>query len=81
MKISLGDKVRDTITGFEGRVTGRAEYISGCIQYAVTPPVNKDGEMADANWIDEQRIEIIESKSVIGRPSGGPQADAPKGVR
>jgi len=81
MKISLGDTVIDTITGFKGRVTGRAEYISGCIQYSVTPPVNKDGEMSDSNWIDEQRIEILESKQVVGRPTGGPQADAPKNVR
>ena len=77
-KINLGDKVRDEITGFEGRVTGVATYISGCVQYSIAPPVDKDGKMSDANWIDEQRLVVVEEKEVIARRNtGGPQTGAP----
>ena len=45
MKTELGQKVKDSITGFAGIVTGRAEYITGCHQILVQPPVKnaKDG--------------------------------------
>lgn len=32
--IILGRKVRDKVTGFEGIVTGRATYLTGCDQYS-----------------------------------------------
>ena len=77
-KIRLGSKVRDKITGFQGIVTGAAEYLTGCIQYAVKPPVDKDGKMIDAVWLDEDRLELLKDN---GEPTvttnGGPQPDAP----
>ena len=33
----LGDKVKDTITGFTGVVTGRSEWLFGCVRCAVQP--------------------------------------------
>ena len=60
--VQLGDKVKDTITGFSGVVTGYVKYITGCNQALITPPVGKDGVYKDARWFDEQRL-IIDRKA------------------
>jgi len=52
MEIKLGKKVRDTITGFEGTVTGIAEYLSGCKRAEV---VSND-DPSKEYWFDVQRL-------------------------
>lgn len=70
--IKLGQKVRDKITGFQGTITAKAEYYNGCIQYCITPPVDKDGKMREAEYFDVDQIEIIEEATEsISKPSGG----------
>ena len=56
--IECGDKVRDTITGYEGVCIGRIEYISGCNQIprstqggATAKSRNRIGSMSSAlSW-------------------------------
>lgn len=62
-RINLGDKARDVVTGFVGTVTGKASYLTGCDQYVLTPPA-KDGELKDAGWFDENRIEVLAPDTV-----------------
>lgn len=62
--IELGSKVKDRITGFEGIVTGRCEYISGCNQALVAPPVDKEGKHRDSQWYDEQRL-VVDTSAVL----------------
>lgn len=78
MNLNLGDKVRDTITGFAGTLTAKSEYINGCVQFCVSPPVDKDGKLVEAAWIDWQRLEVTEATNASKplRAVGGPQ-DAP----
>lgn len=79
--IDLGAKVIDSITGFSGTVTGRAQYIAGCNQYSVMPKMETGKvECPDAIWIDEARLEVTQDgKGVLGgngareTPTGGPQ--------
>ena len=52
----LGSTVKDTITGFEGRAVGFTEYITGCNQILVQPPLDKDGKWVESHWIDESRL-------------------------
>lgn len=86
-KVSLGDRVRDTVNGFVGIVTGRAEYLYGCVQVLVSPTVlDKDGKQLDSAWIDEGRVDVIEAGAIAvpataAAREGGPRADAPKGRR
>lgn len=54
--ITLGCQAKDKITGFEGIVTGRCEYLFGCAQWGITP-LAKDGEVKATNWFDEGRVE------------------------
>lgn len=58
-QISMGVKARDKITGFEGIVTGRCDYLYGCTQWGITPPA-KDGETKPTNWFDEGRVEYVD---------------------
>lgn len=66
----LGHTVTDRITGFRGIVTGVVEYISGCNQALVGPPVDKDGKIPDSQWFDVQRLEIDRSVSRIVLDNG-----------
>lgn len=79
--IELGQKGRDKVTGFEGIITGRAQYLTGCDQYNLVPPV-KDGKLEGAQWFDEGRIGVtgpaITAADVAGPKPGGPQRDAPQ---
>lgn len=79
--IELGQKAKDKITGFEGIIIGRAQYLTGCDQYVLAPPV-KEGKICDSQWFDEGRIEIlgagISAQDVAGPKPGGPNRDAPR---
>ncbi|EPN30018.1 hypothetical protein A245_46208, partial [Pseudomonas syringae pv. actinidiae ICMP 19096] len=41
--IELGKKARDKISGFEGVITGRAQYLTGCDQYVLSPAAKNGG--------------------------------------
>lgn len=55
-KIDLGVQAEDNITGFKGAVTGRVEYVTGCLQYCLTPRVDDEGKRRDSEWFDENRL-------------------------
>jgi len=81
MTIQLGSKVRDIITGFTGIATGRAEYISGCSQLLVAPPLAKDGAARESEWFDEQRLTVDpRAKPIVldNTATPGPDKAAPK---
>lgn len=80
MKLQMGVKAKCKVTGLTGIITGRTEYLNGCIQWLVKPPVDKDGKIVEGHWIDEGQLEIIDEGIAIDVPSkgpGGPMRDAP----
>ncbi len=80
--IELGQKGRDKITGFEGIIVGRVQYLFGCNQYLLVPPVKSDGTLVEGQWFDEGRIEVIGSgitaDEVRAEKPGGLNRDCPK---
>ena len=86
MKIRMGDRVTDIVTGFEGIVVAKNKYINGCVQFCVDPGVDKDGKLMDAKYIDEGQIEVIERNAVkstrkaisMSSASGGPSMYEPQ---
>ncbi|KKM13316.1 hypothetical protein LCGC14_1717390 [marine sediment metagenome] len=78
-KIELGDKVKDTITGFIGIAVARIEFINGCIQYQVAPKVIKGGKFPEDVYIDKGSLIVLvpknkpkKVKKPKRRPPGGP---------
>ena len=78
--IKLGNKVRDTVTGFSGIATGRTSWLYGCERIAIEPQELHDGKPIDQHWFDEQRVEVIQDTPPVISPhssatTGGPQRD------
>jgi ActR/RegA family two-component response regulator len=79
MKITLGNRVKDIVTGFEGIATARLEYLNGCVQYCVKP-TSKDNAMPEGQYIDIQQLEVVDSGiAVKKKDTGGIMPDSPKG--
>lgn len=78
-KVKLGVRARDRITGFEGMVIARTEYLYGCARWALQPQkVNKDGTIFEPQWFDDPQVEALsEVKEKPDQSTGGPK-DAPK---
>lgn len=77
-QIELGDKARCIVTGFEGIVTSRIEYLNGCVQLCLKPLVDKDGKDRDGIFIDIQQVEYVDKGiNVAKKRIGGPRTNAP----
>lgn len=59
MKIKLGNEAKDKITGFQGIVTGHADYLTGCDQFLLQPKCDKDDSYPSSHWFDEGRLELV----------------------
>lgn len=83
--IILGKEAKDKITGFQGIVTVRAEYLYGCDQYGLTPKTTEDGKIGSTEFFDEGRIEVVGNgilpEEVRVEKKGGINRDCPRGVR
>lgn len=81
-EIEFGVKAKDKISGFQGIVIGKAQYLTGCDQVCLKPSVDKEGKMQDAHWFDEGAIEevseALKPKDVQSKRPGGPRNDQPK---
>jgi hypothetical protein len=63
--ISLGDKVRDVVTGFEGIVIARTDWLNGCVRFVVQPDkIEKNGKQPEGVSIDEQQLEVLEAGKI-----------------
>jgi len=84
--ISLGSKVKDSMTGFSGIATGRTDWMYGCSRILIQPiKLSKDGKTIESEWFDEQRVELIaERKPKVSAQSkartGGPQKDPQRSI-
>jgi len=50
MKIELGKKGKDKVTGIEGMITGKCEYLYGCTQYCIVPE-SKDNKHSEGGMM------------------------------
>lgn len=78
MKINLGDKARDLVTGFEGICVARTQWLNGCVRCTIQPQgLDKDGKAIDTLTIDEPQLHLLSANVVpVGNPdTGGPIAE------
>lgn len=69
----LGRKATDTITGFKGVITAKAEFLHSPPRYEVTPAKLHEGAPVKPVWLDETRLKVggkalnvAEIKPVVG---------------
>jgi hypothetical protein len=75
-KHALGTTVKDTITGYQGVVTGITFWLNGCTRIGIQSRELKDGIPKDAQWFDEmQLIQIDTEPEPIQPDRGGPMPD------
>lgn len=65
MNDRLGRTYKDTITGFEGVATGHCEYLTGCNQTLLAPPLTDGGKLPDSHWFDDQRLTVVPGKARV----------------
>lgn len=84
-RFALGVEVKDKVSGFTGIVTGRSEFLNGCIRYSVEHrTLTKEGARKDVEHFDEGQLELGKGKPVVvsrpaSAPPGGPRRDIPRG--
>lgn len=78
--VSLGDRVKDRITGVEGIVIGITEWLYNCRRPIVQPSsLSGDGKPLDSLSFDEPQLEVLETavfKSEVpsaAEKTGGPR--------
>jgi len=78
-KHELGKVAKDKITGFEGVITSRCEFLTGCNRYCIQPTELKDGKPLESIYFDEAQIIIvkegIKAKDVQGKDRGACSPD------
>lgn len=79
-RFSLGDKVKDLVSGFTGIAFARYEYLNGCIRYEVAPDkLGKTGDVMDGRVFDESQLTLVKALAVKVPPkdTGGPVSNRP----
>ena len=70
--LKLGSLARDTITGFEGVIIARTEWLNGCVRVSLQPRELKDGKPIEAICFDIQQVTLVEPGAGATKQSGGP---------
>lgn len=77
--IELGDKGKDSVTGFTGVVVARTEWLWGCVRIAIeATKLGKDGKPAEEFWFDEDRVTRLSGrklKTTRAAAPGGPKRE------
>jgi len=74
-EVKLGDLVKDTITGVQGVVVTRSEWLNGCETVSVQQrELDKDGKPHERLAFDVEQIELVERQGMkkATKESGGP---------
>lgn len=81
VKVKLGDKVRDKVTGFEGIAVARTKWLTGCDRITIESTALKDGKPIGLETFDEDRVEQVNEGEYKGlskpksKKPGGPRPD------
>lgn len=78
MTIQLGQKVRDTHSGIEGKVIAITDWLYGCRRCVIQPFGEKaDGGPKDSFSVDEPQCEVVEdTPAPVAAPRHGNRDDA-----
>ncbi len=79
--LPLGRLAKDTISGFEGIIESRTEWLNGCFRVGLAPNhLDTDGKMLDSRAFDAEQVQILPEQIVeekpVERQTNGPMPDA-----
>ena len=79
--LPLGRLARDAISGFEGVIECRTEWLNGCFRVGLAPNhLDKDGKMLDSRAFDAEQVEVlpeqVAEEKPVERRTNGPMPDA-----
>lgn len=66
-KFNLGATVKDRISGFEGIVICRTEWLNNCSVYGVQPAGLRDGKIPEREHFDEPQLVLVDSTPIYER--------------
>lgn len=73
MSIKLGDKAKDTITGYTGIVVAMTTWINGCRRVTLQTQALHEGKPIDNYTADLEHVEVVQAAALpANAPSGGP---------
>lgn len=77
-KWDLGVFAREELSGLEGIIKSRADYLTGCNRYAIQQKgLDKNGKPYEWVWFDEEEIDSINKKgktqNTANKKFGGPR--------
>ena len=76
--LTLGEKYRDVVSGWEGVLTARYDYMNGCTRVEISG-ADKDGK-PESFVFDVQQVERVDAPPLAvaaPRPTGGPRDNKP----
>lgn len=76
--IKLGDRVKDSISGFKGIAYGRTDWLNGCSRIGIAPEkLTKEGKQIDIEWFDINQVKVVKTKQALAQKKerGGPMND------
>jgi hypothetical protein len=65
--VTLGRTYRDKVTGFVGVATGRHEYLTGCVRFALEAVAAEPGKPPEDAVFDEGRLVEVEWRRETGQ--------------
>lgn len=83
MNIELGDKVKDTVTGFTGIAVAKTTWLHGCDRIVIQPDtLDKDKKVQENAAFDAPQVVVVKKAVVASTPKtaparsrGGPRDD------
>ena len=73
----LGSHGRHMISGFEGVIVAKTEWMNGCVRYGIQPTHLHDGKPIEIDWFDSEEIDKVVKKATprSKQKTGGPMPD------
>lgn len=76
MFIKLGDRVKDSVSGFEGIAIARTTWLNGCVRWTLQPAIDKDGDLPSPQTFDEYQLTVAIAQILPAHPSVYAPAEA-----
>lgn len=77
--VAMGDIARDRVTGFEGVVVCRTEWLNNCTRWTLQPQEAKGGKATPSHSFDEPDVEFVKKSKIsvleVSRPSEDKQVN------